>query len=443
MTIPIDRSSGLFRLDQSTGTLRSRQYVVRVTAGPDAGVERALQGVTLVGTHPDARLCLKDPTISRYHLELTPRADGVQVRDLGSRNGVFLGGTRIQELIVETDTTVWVGKSALQITIAESDLGRLEGGTSFGKVVGQSAPMRKLIGILERVAPSDSTVLLTGESGTGKEVLAEAIHLASHRREHKLVVFDCAAVAPTLIESELFGHLKGAFTGAVSDRNGAVLEADGGTLFLDEIGELPLAMQPKLLRALETRTVRRLGEDKERTVDLRVIAATHRNLQEEVKAGRFRLDLYYRLEVMWVKVPPLRDRPEDLPLLTRAFLNQMGRREVEFSDELMEKLAAYDWPGNVRELRNVVERALSGADLEEAMHPSGKPRDASYQALQELPFKEGKDRLVEAFTRDYFTALFKRCGGNISKTAQAAGIARTYAHRLVTRYGLRGTDEAE
>jgi DNA-binding NtrC family response regulator len=284
-------------------------------------------------------------------------------------------------------------------------------------------------------------VLLLGDTGTGKEVIAETVHVMSARGGKPFVIVDCGNMAPNLIESELFGHTKGAFSGAVNDRKGAFLEADTGTIFLDEIGELPLELQPRLLRVLESGTVKRLGEDKPKKVDVRVIAATHRDLEAEVKAGRFRQDLWYRLGVVVVKIPPLRDRKEDIPLLVRAFVAQMGRGDFELPEELRKKLMEYHWPGNVRELRNVIERALAGTEVDvgsaqEAPRPTGPlPED-----LTGLPYKDAKERLVDSFTEQYVTTLLDRCGGNISEVARTAGIARAYVHRLVNKYGLKATD---
>src|SRR5688572_26941203 len=250
-TAPISPTA-LLRLDQATGTLRERRYRVMVVAGEEAGKSVRLDGTLFVGSHPDAGLRLSDATVSRYHLELQARGDGVLVKDLNSTNGTFIGGARIQEVVVEKEATFLAGKTVLHISLEEKDLGKPEyDKTSFGTVMGQSSAMRQLFGILDRVAASESTVVLLGETGTGKEVLAQALHQASSRKDKPFVVIDCGAVAPTLIESELFGHLKGAYTGATSDRIGAFLKAEGGTIFLDEIGELPLDLQPKLLRVLE------------------------------------------------------------------------------------------------------------------------------------------------------------------------------------------------
>jgi DNA-binding NtrC family response regulator len=282
---------------------------------------------------------------------------------------------------------------------------------------------------------------LLGETGTGKEVLARAIHARSARAKMPFVVVDCGAVAPTLIESELFGHVRGAFTGAVSDRSGAFLEADGGTIFLDELGELPMELQPKLLRVLEAGTIRRVGEDKHRKVDVRVVAATHRDLEKEIDAGRFRRDLYYRLAVVLVTVPPLRDRLDDIPFLARHFVQQMGRGDFELPRALLARFAAYHWPGNVRELRNLVERALAGADIDPLpQEPQAARALSTGENLTDLPFKEAKERLVDSFAKEYLAALLEKCGGNISEAARQAGIARNYVHRLVQKYGLRGHD---
>jgi DNA-binding NtrC family response regulator len=350
-------------------------------------------------------------------------------------------GTRITEVIVEDQATVTIGKSSLKISMVEQDLGLPEAQSSFGSVRGAAPAMRQLFGILEKVAPTDSTVMLLGETGTGKEVLANSIHQRSKRAGRPFVVVDCGAVPPTLIESELFGHVKGAFTGAISDRNGAFLEADGGTIFLDELGELPLDLQPKLLRVLEGGMVRRVGEDKHRRIDVRVIAATHRDLDEEIDAGRFRRDLYYRLAVVLVQVPPLRDRLDDIPLLTEHFVKAMGRGDFELPRGLLARFAAYHWPGNVRELRNLVERALAGADVDPLPNETTASRSLqTNEGITDLPFKEAKERLVESFTKEYLLGLLNKCNGNISQMAREAGIARNYVHRLVTKYGLKAHD---
>lgn len=441
-TEPLQSPSALLRLDRASGTLKERKYQVAIVGGPDTGTTRAIEGSLMVGSHPDAGLSLQDTTVSRYHLELTARPDGLRVKDLESTNGTYLAGARITEVIVEDQATLSLGKTMLKVSMLEADLGTPQEQAVFGAAIGASKAMKQLFGILDKVSPSDSTVLLLGETGTGKEVMAKAIHAKSKRGTRPFVVVDCGSVAPTLIESELFGHARGSFTGAISDRNGAFLEADGGTIFLDEIGELPLELQPKLLRVLEASTIRRVGEDKHRKVDVRVVAATHRDLETEVAQGRFRSDLYYRLAVVLVSVPPLRDRLDDLPLLTHHFVKSMGRGDFELPRALMARFVAYHWPGNVRELRNLVERSLAGADVDSMPQEAQAATRAlsSTEDLTELPFKEAKERLVESFTKEYLVTLLEKCNGNISQMAREAGIARNYVHRLVSKYGLKASD---
>jgi two-component system response regulator GlrR len=432
---------GVLQLDPETGALRSRHYHLSVVSGSEAGRTVSLDATLMVGNQADSGLCLSDPTVSRQHAELHPLTEGVRVRDLGSLNGTFSGGMRIHEAILQVapEARLRVGQTELSIRVEEEELGRPEGPGTFGKALGQSQAMRRVFGILERVAPTDATVVLLGETGTGKEVLAHAIHTASRRTSQPFVVVDCSAISPQLIESELFGHTRGAFTGAVSHREGAFLQANGGTLFLDELGELPLDMQPKLLRALESGTVKRVGEDQPRRTQVRVIAATNRDLQEEVRAGRFRRDLYFRLAVMTVRLPPLRERPEDVPLLIRHFLHELGAPDFPLSESLLQQLRSYAWPGNVRELRNVIGRMLAGGEVELSSEAPGSISVvAGGSELKHLPFKEAKERVFEAFTREYLVALFRECDGNISQMARTAGINRNHVQRLLDRYGLRG-----
>ncbi len=443
-TAPLSRSA-ILRLDRDTGTLRSREYVLTVLSGPDAGKRVPLSGTVFVGTHPQSGVCLTDPSVSRYHLEIRVRQDGVRVRDVNSTNGTFMGGTRVETVVVEKEAVLTIGSSVLRIALEELEVGKASTSRDqFGGAIGKSAAMRQLFGLLERVAPQDINVLLLGETGTGKEVLAQAIHRESKRRDGPFVVVDCGAVAPDLIESELFGHVKGAFTGAVSDRQGAFLRADGGTIFLDEIGELPLSLQPKFLRVLESRVVRRVGEDKPRKVDVRVISATHRDLEAEVEAGRFRRDLFFRLAVVVANVPPLRERLEEIPALVKHFVQQMGRGEFELPPGLLQKLQSHHWPGNVRELKNVVHRALAGVDLREgAEDRAEKPVlgvPFAPEALKALPFRDAKEQIVDAFARDYLATLLEQHKGNLSAVARTAKLNRNYVHRLVVKYGLKAVE---
>jgi DNA-binding NtrC family response regulator len=295
--------------------------------------------------------------------------------------------------------------------------------------------------MLEKVAQSDINVLIEGESGTGKELVATEIVQRGTRCDKPFVIVDCGAISPSLVESELFGHVRGSFTGADRDRVGAFEAADGGTVFLDEIGELPIELQPKLLRALEAREIRRVGETRARKVNVRVVSATNRDLEREVNKSRFREDLYFRLAVIQVHVPALRERLDDLAILIRHFLGQLGCPEEEklFSNSVMEEMAKHDWPGNVRELRNYVERTVV---LQTASPTSRKSTPASPMVSGNvdirIPFKIAKDASVDAFERAYLGALLESCGGNMSKAARTAGMDRMYLHRLVQKHGLRG-----
>ncbi len=420
----------------------ARRFTVTVRTGPDEGRTMCVEGTLVVGTQSDAALCLTDPTVSRFHLELQVRPEGVRVKDLGSKNGTFSLGTRIQEVTVAGTADFSLGRTVLRIR-PEADASAPAGEptrTSFGDAVGEHPTMRRVFYALERSARTDFTLLLLGETGTGKELLAWAIHQHSARKNRPFVVVDCGAMAPSVVESELFGHARGAFTGAANERKGMLLAAHGGTLFLDEIGELPLEVQPKLLRVLESGTVRRVGDDTTHHVDVRVVAATHRDLEAEVAAGRFRADLYFRLAVLPVQVPSLRERAQDIPLLVRRILQQAGRPDFSLSPELEQRLIEHSWPGNVRELRNVIQAVLAGGDLELLeSRRSSSPNSVigSSEELKELPFKEAKERIVDAFTREYLLALLTRSGNNISEVARSAGLARSHVHGLLSKYGIK------
>jgi DNA-binding NtrC family response regulator len=433
--------------------LVERSYRLRVVSGPDQGKEHMLdEGTTMVGTHADNDLVLTDATVSRYHLEIRVRRDGIEVRDLDTTNGTKHGGARVGQVVLVGPARLRLGKHTemdVEPIDTNIDLGEWPS-DRFGDVLGTTQPMKRLFALLAKAAPTEATILLQGETGTGKEAIAEAVHRHSRRNKGPFVVVDCGSIPHELIASELFGHAKGSFTGAGADKQGLIEAADHGTLFLDEIGELALDLQPQLLRVLDRRQVRRVGETQSVDVDIRVIAATHRDLRAMVKAGQFREDLYYRLAVVATHVPPLRDRKADIPALATWFAEKMGRGSFAQSPMLIEQLQHHDWPGNVRELRNVVERALSLGDAalsDLADHgrapssPSMSEGSASEKRpsnpdVLELPFKEAKAQLVEAFERDYLSALLERHHGNISRAASEAGIDRNYIHRLVKKYGL-------
>ncbi len=309
--------------------------------------------------------------------------------------------------------------------------------------------MRTIFGVLERIAPTEATVLFEGETGTGKDVLARATWKGSARAQGPFVVVDCGAVSYSLIESELFGHERGAFTGAVASRQGAFELAEGGTVFLDEIGELPLDVQPKLLRVLETREYRRVGGNRILKADVRVIAATKRNLQREVEAGKFREDLYFRLAVVPVTVPPLRARREDVPLLVESILKAGGGGLV-VSEETMQSLASHDWPGNVRELRNVLDRAvyLSRATGQAELNLVSLPTSSAgttgggdvFHFDPAKSYRETRAKFDGEFERRYVKWLLARHGANVSAAAREAKMDRKHLHDMAKKHGLRGPE---
>ncbi len=400
--------------------------------------------VCRIGTHPSNDLTIEDPAVSRFHCRLVLDRLGWRVEDSGSMNGTRVQGLLVHSAVLPAEATLAIGNSIIRVRSTEA-----AGKTlvpmmpRFGSLTGTGRAMRKLFALLEKVAASDINVLIHGESGTGKELVATEIVQRGDRAMKPFVVVDCGAIAPTLVESELFGHVRGAFTGADRDRVGAFEAANGGTVFLDEIGELPLAVQPKLLRALEQREVRRVGETQVRKVDVRVISATNRDLEREVNKGSFRGDLYFRLAVISVHVPPLRERMEDLPYLIHAFLEGLGATEEAalFPPEVIEELAKHEWPGNIRELRNYVERSvvLQTARLSLPPPSSGPTHDARPDEVDiRVPFKVAKEALIDRFERAYIRSLLETCGGNMTRAARMAGIDRMYLHRLVQKLGSRG-----
>ena len=397
----------------------------------------ALTEARVIGSTRDAALTVADRTASRLHAELEPREDGVWVRDLGSKNGTFVAGVQVKEARVPDGGVLRIGDTDLVVRYAAApahlDLWPAD---RFGPLLGKSATMRALFARLGRVAASDSTVALHGETGTGKELVARAIHENSGRKDAPFVVVDCASIPETLVESELFGHVRGAFTGAIAARAGAFEQADGGTLFLDEIGELPLSMQPKLLRALESRTVRPLGDAAPRHVDVRIVSATHRDLRTMVNAGAFREDLYFRLAVLPVEIPPLRAHLEDVPMLVRHFAED---DPAVTSPQLIDELATRPWLGNVRELRNFVERART-LGAREALSMAGAQSlddgDRLPPVRIDLPFREVRERWTDHLEREYLRQTLERHGGNISAVARAAGLDRSYVHQLIRKHGL-------
>jgi DNA-binding NtrC family response regulator len=401
--------------------------------------------VCRVGSHAGNEVVLADPLVSRFHFRLTRVGGAWRLVDTGSLNGTRVAGLRVREAdLASPSCRVELGESIVALRELRSAARvELPVWPRFGELYGTSAAMRALFGVLERVAKSDANVLVEGESGTGKELVATEIVQHSARADGPFVIVDCGAIAPSLLESELFGHVRGAFSGADRDRVGAFEAAHGGTLLLDEIGELPLDKQPKLLRAIEAREVRRVGETRARKVDVRILAATNRRLEREVNHGRFREDLFYRLSVVSVRVPPLRERLEDVSMLVDVFLGAIGddRARDLFTPAVRADLARHDWPGNVRELRNYVERAA----VLEVIGPARRARTSSLPAPPmpaaavdlDVPFTVAKDDLVADFERRYLGALLEAARGNVSRAARKAGMDRMYLYRLLQTHGLR------
>ena len=419
-----------------------RRFRLRVVDGEDRkAVFTPAAERTVIGTHASADFVLRDQTVSRFHCELFLGDGGVRVRDLDSRNGTRIGGLAIADAHLAGPATLELGNTRVKIEWPDDHLRvALSSRDHFGGLSGTSRPMRALYALLERAAQSDATVLLQGETGTGKDLAAHALHDEGQRRDRPWVVIDCGAIAPALLESELFGHEKGAFTGASRTHVGAFERAHGGTLFLDEIGELSPELQPKFLRALESRRIVRVGAATPIDVDVRIIAATHRGLRGDVNTGRFRADLYYRLAVLPIDLPSLRQRLDDLPVLVDDILRQLGAARSPAADHLrsaesLARLAAHPWPGNVRELRNYVERSVLlrvGAAFEDRFVPrDAAPVDAS------VPLREARERCVLAFERSYLEALMRAHLDNVAAAARAAGIDRVHMHRLLAKVGLR------
>jgi len=415
-----------------------RSYRLQVIGG--ASVPLGARPVT-VGAHASCDLVLADPQVSRKHAELAITPDGVRVKDLGSTNGTRWQGSRITEAIIPTGATVTFGETPVRIAAADTPTLPPSQSDHFGEMAGHSLAMRELFAVLEMASPTDATVLIEGESGTGKELCARAIHDASPRASGAFVVVDCSAIPENLIDSHLFGHVKGAFTGAERDRKGAFVEASGGTLFLDELGELPLAVQARLLRVLEAQTVQPVGADRPIKVDTRVVAATHRDLSRMVAAKQFRFDLFYRLAVVHVALPALRERLEDLPYLIGTFYARRGSAPGPIDGDNLDRLRRHAWPGNVRELRNVLERAWAlspSAAFRElrlwldpgASEPTADVVDTS------LPFKEAKERWNDAFERRYVDQVFQSASRNITRAAEHAGLSRRHFRELLYKHGI-------
>lgn len=476
-------------LDGRPNTLSIRR--IQLVIEPHAPSPRTItfdQEVITIGGMEDNDIVLTDDTVSRHHCRIIQDDRHTTLLDLGSTNGTHINGVRIREAFLTPGATVAVGNTQIRYNpmLEQIEVTPIEE-EAFGGIVGRSVKMREIFGILDKIAPTSATVVIEGETGTGKEVVARTLHDMSSRSNGPFIVFDCGAVPESLIESELFGHEKGSFTGAVMSRKGLFEMAEGGTIFLDELGELALDLQPKLLRVLEQREVRRVGSNVSVPINVRVVAATNRRLEDEVRAGNFREDLFYRLSVVRLFLPSLNQRPEDIPLLINHFLHTLSfNRHHKSPDELkihhvelpaLKALSAYSWPGNVRELVNVIERACSMSDdtcikLADLPYyitnahgvPSSQggysphispPSLSGFSAspidedditrwtelprradLQERPFKDAKEEWISYFEQDYIAELLMRHGGNISKASREADIDRKYFRKLMVKHGI-------
>ncbi len=415
--------------------------------------------VTKIGKKENNDLILDEKTVSRNHVEIVQSENSYVMRDLESTNGTFINDIRVKEAYLSPGDIIRIGTVRIEFVAFDEKVSiEPSSRTEFGPLMGRSRRMRQIFSLLEKISPTNATVLIEGETGTGKELVARAIHQNSPRKNKPCVVFDCSAVAQNLIESELFGHVKGSFTGAVATRKGAFEEANGGTIFLDEIGELSLELQPKLLRALEQREIKKVGSNESLPIDVRVVCATNRNLKKEVAENRFRQDLYYRLSVVKINLPPLRERPDDIPFLIEKLLASGkfnilpdGKLKVtRVDDDALKMLSRYQWPGNVRELVNILERivpmvdgnAITGQHVSIIFEEMEREEEATERMSVDmgLPFKEAKQKLVESFEKDYLAALLRRNNYNISKTAREAGIDRKHIRNLLKKYGIIGED---
>ncbi len=448
------RPTTLVPRERSRHAIPTATFVFTVIDGPDEGrsfqVDAAHPQRFLVGTDCSCDVRLDDNLVSRRHMALEVTRGGLVLSDLASTNGTTVNGVVVREGLLRGGERVVVGATTMLVSVGpplHSLL--LPDERSFGTLLGASFEMQRLYPLCERLAASNVPVVIEGETGTGKECLAESLHRRGQRVSQPFVVFDCTVVAPSLLESELFGHERGAFTGAVSEHQGVFERANGGTLLIDEVGELPLSLQPKLLRALERSEVCRVGGSHWVKVDVRVLAATRRDLVQEVQQGRFRDDLYHRLAVTRVELPPLRHRIEDLPMLVAHFSVQQGATPDAIPGEVVASWMAHAWPGNVRELRNAVMRRLALGELDDrdAQREASEGRDAGDERsaveaapshedpiarilAMRLPLPEARQVVIDEFESRYVEHLLDLYDGNVTRAAAASGVGRRYFQRL-------------
>jgi len=450
--------------DRLAEVLRLPRCVVALTRGPDAGdVYELDRAVVVVGADPEADVVLSDDTVSRHHCEIRETAEGYRIVDLGSKNGIIVAGTPVKDALLVPGCEVVLGNTAFRFSSDVDEVLVMPADqTRYGEIIGRSLRMREVYTVIERVAPSDLSVIVEGQTGTGKELVARAIHTRSRRADKPYVVFDCSAFPENLLESELFGHERGAFSGAIATHRGVFERADSGTVFFDELGEMAVALQPKFLRVIETGEVRRVGGERDFRVDVRIIAATNRPLAGLVEKRAFRQDLFFRLAKVQIHLPPLHERTEDVPLLADHFLEEHSDRArgdrrlaARFSRESMDLLLQHRWPGNIRELRNVVERAATFCDAG-LITPDDLPAEvggggdlggaAPWMAAPVTSagrtFHDAKEETLRRFELEFLQDLLRRFGSNVSRAAREAGVDRRHFYRLLKKHGLHGSTAA-
>jgi DNA-binding NtrC family response regulator len=422
----------------------------RIRIGEEGEWQDVGQDPVIVGRNAACQVVIDDPKVSAVHAEFVATEQGVKVRDLGSRNGTYVAEVRVGVVSLVSACTLRMGSTEVFFEPVRPERVAVPTIPAFGPLVGRSEAMRKIFDKLGKIAPTDLTLLITGETGSGKELAAQAVHMASARADKPFIVVDCGSIPPTLAEATLFGHERGAFTGAVDKRSSPFHDTKGGTIFLDELGELPLDVQPKLLRALSERRIKSVGGSNYKPFDARVIAATRRDLVRAVNSGAFRSDLYFRVAQIKVELPSLSARPEDIPVLVRSMLKDLGdeRAYDRVDNTTLERLMRYDWPGNVRELRNAVAVAYAlceadgeidiaahlGALAEGAPSPGGRAADGNPDF--ERPFQEAKREVLSSFAKEYFTHLAEQAAGNVSEMARRAGMERAHVRTYLKRHGI-------
>lgn len=409
-------------LGASVRSVDPETVLLAVVDGPSAGNRLTLtRGSAVLGGEPTCDLVIDDPTVSRRHAKASLTSKGVQLTDLGSRNGTRYLGARIDVAVIPIGASFKLGKSTIQVALPhqaelEGELDETHG------LIGRSQAMKRVFAKLRKVASTDTSVLLEGETGTGKSMLAKVIHDLSSRGGKPFVTIDCPSISPNLWESALFGHVRGAFTGAVRDQQGLIASASGGTVLFDGVGELPLELQPTLLRLLESKRFTPIGGSESQAANVRVIAATSKNLEKAVAAGKFRRDLFFRLAGVAITLPPLRDRRDDIALLARHFARGLKGIDVRLEAATIAAFQCESWPGNVRELESAVARALTLGGSEKS---AGK-----------ASFTEARDLALQHFEHDYLVSLLAENGGNVSAAARSAKLTRSYFYTLLERHRL-------